>query len=258
MKCNRRPTVTPPQPVYFRAHANRLNPISGEPVSDPGLLASLPTDRLLDLIGRIRAAAAEVVEPLATTIYDHPVLRDEICRCSRATPGANLRHLEQQASLVGTMHKEGLLEPGGCFAEFGAGRGKLLHFVRMAVGEGVSGDYLAIDRKKTRCNFDRFHSNTEESRLERAMIDIEHLDLERVPIVQTGKKPLVVFGKHLCGCATDLTLVCTTNSFSMRTGKASCSTDSREKGVRGITIALCCHQVGFIIKRIPFTIYLIL
>jgi hypothetical protein len=48
-----------------------------------------------------------------------------------------LTHLEQQASLVGNMHKFQLLGPKFCYVEFGAGRGKLLHFVYRAVGEGV-------------------------------------------------------------------------------------------------------------------------
>jgi hypothetical protein len=48
-----------------------------------------------------------------------------------------LTHLEQQASLVGNMQKFQLLGPKFCYVEFGAGRGKLLHFVYRAVGEGV-------------------------------------------------------------------------------------------------------------------------
>ena len=49
----------------------------------------------------------------------------------------SLSHLEQQASLVGNLEKFQLLGPKFCYVEFGAGRGKLLHFVYRAVGEGV-------------------------------------------------------------------------------------------------------------------------
>jgi hypothetical protein len=56
------------------------------------------------------------------------------------------------------MEHEGLLQPETCFVEFGAGRGKLLHFVKQALGEHVPADYLAIDRESTRLKFDRFHT----------------------------------------------------------------------------------------------------
>jgi|AntRauTorckE5430_2_1112549.scaffolds.fasta_scaffold128876_1 tRNA:m4X modification enzyme len=56
------------------------------------------------------------------------------------------------------MDHEGLLQPETCFVEFGAGRGKLLHFVKQALGEHVPADYLAIDRESTRLKFDRFHT----------------------------------------------------------------------------------------------------
>ena len=91
----------------------------------------------------------------------------------------------------------------------------------MATGEKGTSDYLAVDRNNTRLNFDRFHSNTQHSRLERVLIDIEHLVLGRVPLLKDTKKPLVLLGKHLCGAATDLSLTCGLQYRPERTAAAA-------------------------------------
>ena len=275
-------------------------------------------------------------------MFDHIAVRSEIQVHQKQSPELGpRRHLEQQASLIGTMASVGLLAPGRCFIEFGAGKGKLLHYIRLAVeksgasaavvatatddvdneaappatgggastpqvklslaraaidagaalakeqpgtspveaaahaldsvagkepaaaasGDGepqpqLQTDYLAVDRTNTRRNFDRFHVQNELSRRERVLIDIEHLVLSKVPLIQNGTKPLVVVGKHLCGAATDLSLVC-----SMDEGRAAAhepaaavldgggggggggSSGDAAHPVEGMVIALCCHQV---------------
>jgi len=182
-----------------------------------------------DPAAQVRAAAAKHLSDPALiqeNINDHAVVRREINKHLEEAKGqksvGTARHLEQQASLIGGMAKEGLIQDGCCYIEFGAGRGKLLHWLGQAAKELAAGgasavpgqagkstsDYLAIDRSNTRLNFDRFHQNTPHSRLERVLIDIEHLVLGKVPLVQNSTKPLVLLGKHLCGAATDLSLTC--------------------------------------------------
>lgn len=116
-------------------------------------------------------------------------------------------------------------------------------------------DYLAVDRTNTRRNFDRFHVQNELSRLERVVIDIEHLVLSKVPLIQSGTKPLVVVGKHLCGAATDLSLVCSMDEGGAAGhepaaavldgggGGGGGSSGDAAHPVEGMVIALCCHQV---------------
>lgn len=49
---------------------------------------------------------------------------------------------------------------------------------------------------------------TERSRYARVLLDIEHLVLGKVPLVESSRYPIVAVGKHLCGVATDSSLVC--------------------------------------------------
>ncbi|KAM7161752.1 tRNA:m(4)X modification enzyme TRM13 homolog isoform 4-T4 [Macrochelys suwanniensis] len=103
---------------------------------------------------------------------------------------------------------------------------------------------------------------------ERLQVDIQHLCLNKVPILEREKLPVVGIGKHLCGAATDLALRCLVESYatqyderneesspkrfkSDKTDTAfNNSTDERSgknvsenwKPVAGIVIALCCHH----------------
>eukprot|EP00729_Bicosta_minor_P010593 gene10593-7272_t len=212
-KCNKAFTPNLSKLPYYTPNVNTTSKV---PKADEGKVAATLSLRgltpvaLQALIAKVQAAAAEYVPELEAHTYDHPSVRAEINRCAghRSNNEGPLRHLEQQASLIGTLDNEALLGAGACFVEFGAGRGKLLHFVSKAVGADTAADYLAIDREKTRLKFDRFHANTEHSRLDRVLMDIEHLVLDKVPLLQERPKPIVMLGKHLCGAATDLSLVC--------------------------------------------------
>ena len=95
-------------------------------------LGELSTEALQALIARVTAAGAAHIGPIADSVSDHPVVRAEIERCRGTGRGGMCAHLEQQASLIGNMREAGLLAPRRCFIEFGAGRGKLLHFVCVA------------------------------------------------------------------------------------------------------------------------------
>ncbi|XP_041603313.1 tRNA:m(4)X modification enzyme TRM13 homolog isoform X2 [Vulpes lagopus] len=103
---------------------------------------------------------------------------------------------------------------------------------------------------------------------ERLQIDIQHLCLNKIPLLSKEKLPVVGIGKHLCGVATDLALRCLVETYA-----ASCEerneeplakrikNDKTEKEINtlakegneknvpekwtpvaGIVIALCCHH----------------
>ncbi|XP_058159106.1 tRNA:m(4)X modification enzyme TRM13 homolog isoform X1 [Dasypus novemcinctus] len=103
---------------------------------------------------------------------------------------------------------------------------------------------------------------------ERLQIDIQHLCLNKIPVLIEEKLPVVGIGKHLCGVATDLALRCLVETYA-----ASCEERNEEPlakrvkndktetelntltkegnqknvpekwtPVAGIVIALCCHH----------------
>lgn len=157
-KCSGKPA---PLPEYHTPCINSSREPAAPP--DPKLsLSELSTAELRALIERVRAAGEKHVPEIPVSVADHPVVRAEIERCQGEQSGA-CTHLEQQASLIGNMEQCGLLQHHRCFVEFGAGRGKLLHFVYRAVGADATADFLAVDRMRTRCKFDRFHKVTDSS-----------------------------------------------------------------------------------------------
>ncbi|NXA48991.1 TRM13 enzyme, partial [Nothocercus julius] len=178
------------------------------------------------------------------------------------------KHLKQQASILGNMEKLHLLGPGRCFVEFGAGRGKLSHWVDTALQNAENVHFLLVERATTRFKVDGKHKRRN-SIFERLQVDIQHLCLNKVPILEKKKIPVVGIGKHLCGAATDLALRCLVESYTTssdgeneepvlkrfkndKTAVAcnSCPDNERNeentlenpKTVAGIVIALCCHH----------------
>ncbi|XP_036907231.1 tRNA:m(4)X modification enzyme TRM13 homolog isoform X4 [Sturnira hondurensis] len=103
---------------------------------------------------------------------------------------------------------------------------------------------------------------------ERLQIDIQHLCLNKIPVLSREKLPVVGIGKHLCGVATDLALRCLVGACGargeegneepaakrMKNDTADRETPAvAEEGsygtvpeqcspVAGIVIALCCHH----------------
>uniref|UniRef100_A0A674K0L9 tRNA:m(4)X modification enzyme TRM13 n=1 Tax=Terrapene triunguis TaxID=2587831 RepID=A0A674K0L9_9SAUR len=177
------------------------------------------------------------------------------------------KHLKQQASILGNMEKLHLLGPGRCFIEFGAGRGKLSHWVDIALQDAENVHFLLVERATTRFKVDGKHRKRDYI-FERLQVDIQHLCLNKVPILEKEKLPVVGIGKHLCGVATDLALRCLVESYAtqyderneepspkrFKSDKTDIafnnSADERSgknvsenwKPVAGIVIALCCHH----------------
>ncbi|CAI5742265.1 unnamed protein product [Hyaloperonospora brassicae] len=205
-----------------------------------------------DLQKRIEAAYEVCVGELALEKLHH-VCCDRLLK-EKKEAGASqsvLRHIKQQASIIGHMEQVKLLEdPNAAFVELGAGRGML----SLALAQMFPGSlYVLIDRAHTRGKADRFiggddkreEAATERSTTLRAKIDIRHLNFAGMPEVRD--KPVVCMSKHLCGVATDLSLraiaqtIAVPDSTQVLASESTLATIS--SSFQGLAIALCCHHV---------------
>lgn len=161
----------------------------------------------------------------------------------------NHKHAIQQSSLVGHLESAGLLGLDHVMCEFGCGRAELSRYVARsrynleATPEGNHQKFLFIDRASQRLKMDsKLAKDYNEAKLQdpasvaqsqgepetlRIKIDIKDLALKEVPLVRSS--PITVISKHLCGCATDLTLSCIAHAVP----EVSCD---------GMVIALCCRH----------------
>ncbi|TRY94405.1 hypothetical protein DNTS_027944 [Danionella cerebrum] len=166
-------------------------------------------------------------------------------------------HTTSQASILGNMESMELLGPKRCYIEFGAGKGKLSHWIRIALKDAEDVHFLLVERSSTRFKVDGKHKNAD-SAFERLQVDIQHLDLGKVPLMKAKGLPVIGVGKHLCGAATDLTLRCLfehnctkgdTEPLKKRAKLhnadhhiMSVPSMDKEPVVSGLAIALCCHH----------------
>ncbi|KAK2541522.1 Trmt13 [Columba livia] len=137
------------------------------------------------------------------------------------------------------MEKLHLLGPGRCFVEFGAGRGKLSHWVDVALQNAENVQFLLVERATTRFKVDGKHKRRD-SVFERLQVDIQHLCLN------LALTCLVESYTACCDreneepapkrCRTDKTEVASNNSADNESNKDNCTP------VAGIVIALCCHH----------------
>ncbi|KAJ3256849.1 hypothetical protein HK103_005093 [Boothiomyces macroporosus] len=181
-------------------------------------LMKLDKEAMQSIISRINETYNLVAEEILSDIKTHDALTP------RLIESHNGKHAIQQASLLGHMRDEKMLDTNLTFAEFGAGSGEMTRYVQLAVKTPAF--TLLIDRQKIKLNLDQDFKKTNWKRI---IIDIKDLHLSKVENI--SDHPLVVYSKHLCGVATDLTLNCVTNYHS----------EGRKVG--GVLIALCCHQL---------------
>nr|BAJ88805.1 predicted protein [Hordeum vulgare subsp. vulgare] len=158
------------------------------------------------------------------------------------------KHVVQQVSIVGNMETFGLLPRGGAedateeiavknppaAVEFGAGRGYLTQM--LADCYGIKNIFL-VERRAYKLKADRSLRQNEGVKLERLRIDIEDLNLHGVQALNGGQ--YLAIGKHLCGPATDMTIMCCLHEQHNHT---------EEKGhdkhhLRGLALATCCHHL---------------
>lgn len=135
----------------------------------------------------------------------------------------NTKHLDQLSSLMGHMGKNGMLkDKTACFVEFGAGKGDLSAYVKRAVNEeNGEATYLLLDRKSVRNKVDQtlLGQSEQKSIVQRQLIDIKDLELGKVECIANNDKNVVAISKHLCGCATDISLKCLMNYVDQEKNK---------------------------------------
>ncbi|KAL2918087.1 tRNA:m4X modification enzyme [Polyrhizophydium stewartii] len=196
--------------------------------------AKANTNILLTLSRAELESVASAVEPLFRTLFapcpireemlEHPSMRDRIVETLRG------KHALQQASLLGHVDKHSLAAGPLCVAEFGCGKGELTRYLSALAPPDAR--FLLIDRKQVRLKIEKtFKAQADWQRL---IIDIRDLRLARIPNMD---RPLLAVSKHLCGVATDLTLRC------LDTYESESQAQCPSPRVRGIVIALCCHQL---------------
>ncbi|NXV80951.1 TRM13 enzyme, partial [Atlantisia rogersi] len=258
-KCNSREK---PKPVYYVQDINAGFKNVAEKTEKQVPISSLSKEELESLITKLKKASNGLELHLQEQILSHQALQEALNDPNNGESA--FKHLKQQASILGNMEKLHLLGPGRCFVEFGAGRGKLSHWVNVALQNVENVQFLLVERATTRFKVDGKHQRGD-SVFERLRVDIQHLCLKKVPVLEKKKLPVVGIGKHLCGAATDLALRCLVENYTTccdgeneepapkrsRTDKAEvASNNSTDNGsmeddckpVAGIVIALCCHH----------------
>ncbi|XP_042339858.1 tRNA:m(4)X modification enzyme TRM13 homolog [Plectropomus leopardus] len=266
-KCNSREK---PKPVYYVENIN-TGPADGDETLQQVSLSERSRAELQSLVDQLKTAVTVLQWDVEDSILSHPVLQEELNNPKNGDSAQ--KHLKQQSSLLGHLRALGLLERGRCFVEFGAGRGKLSHWIHEAlktpdhlqtrpdqnrdqVDPCEDLQLLLVERSSTRFKVDGKHQDAGVE-FERLQVDIQHLDLSKVQMLTQKKLPLVAVGKHLCGAATDLALRCLlgTPELTEDTGPAPKRPRTSEPAaqqnpnpglgpghVLGLTVALCCHH----------------
>ncbi|KAK1165367.1 hypothetical protein AOXY_G13878 [Acipenser oxyrinchus oxyrinchus] len=259
-KCNSREK---PKPVYYVKDVNAGLEEDLDTSKEQITLSSRSKEELGVFIKKLKHAAAGLNHKHEEQILSHSALQEALNNPNNGDFA--FKHLKQQASLLGNMEALGLLGPDRCFVEFGAGRGKLSHWVDIALQGSKNIHFLLVERATTRFKVDGKHKSSE-SVFERLHVDIQHLCLSKVPLLIKEKMPVVGIGKHLCGAATDLALRCLLDRSSeevtdsepprkrLKTDPADTETGvdegqpasetvaEKRLKVAGISIALCCHH----------------
>ncbi|XP_006049852.1 tRNA:m(4)X modification enzyme TRM13 homolog isoform X4 [Bubalus kerabau] len=261
-KCNSREK---PKPDFFIQDINAGLKDETEIPDQLVPISSLSEEQLENLIKKLRKASEGLNCTLKDQIMSHPALHDALNDPKNGDSAA--KHLKQQASILGNIENLKLLGPRRCFVEFGAGKGKLSHWVDIALKDAEKVHFILVEKVTTRFKVDGKHRK-KNSVFERLQIDIQHLCLNKIPLLSKEKLPVVGIGKHLCGVATDLALRCLVETYA-----ASCEerneeplakrikndktekeintlakegnekkTPEKRSPVAGIVIALCCHH----------------
>ncbi|XP_010561906.1 PREDICTED: tRNA:m(4)X modification enzyme TRM13 homolog isoform X1 [Haliaeetus leucocephalus] len=233
-KCNSREK---PKPVYFVQDINAgLKDVAEIPEKQVPI-SSLSKEELENLIIKLKKASNGLELCLKERILSHQALQEALNDPKNGESA--FKHLKQQASILGNMEKLHLLGPGRCFVEFGAGRGKLSHWVDVALQNVENVQFLLVERATTRFKVDGKHKRRG-SIFERLQVDIQHLCLNLALRCLVESYTACCDGENEQPAPkrsrTDMTEVASNNSADNEGNKEYC------KPVAGIVIALCCHH----------------
>ncbi|XP_062251342.1 tRNA:m(4)X modification enzyme TRM13 homolog isoform X2 [Platichthys flesus] len=260
-KCNSREKE---KPVYYVENIN-AGSADGDECQQQVSLSELSRTELRSLLDKLRTAVTDLQCNVEDSVMSHPALQGELNNPKNGDSAH--KHLKQQSSILGHLEELGLLGGGRCYVEFGAGRGKLSHWIHEALKTCKDLQLLLVERCSTRFKVDGKHQDVG-VKFERLQVDIQHLDLSKVPLLRKKHLPLVGVGKHLCGAATDLALRCLLETPGLReetepppkrlrTSEPAAGPDTgsvlndtglvsdpgpASGAVLGLAVALCCHH----------------
>mmetsp|Transcript_4582 Transcript_4582/g.8742 ORF Transcript_4582/g.8742 Transcript_4582/m.8742 type:complete len:372 (-) Transcript_4582:13-1128(-) len=137
---------------------------------------------------------------------------------SRVTGTVALRHQLQSRNITGFLEKSSLLSPDYLYIEYGAGKGGLSKALSEHMNRNSKHLLLDCDSRRHKC--DRLI----DTHMTRIRINIADFDTEQ----HCQGQSIVGIAKHLCGGATDMSLV------SMTKPRVSCL---------GLALATCCHHL---------------
>ncbi|XP_026316427.1 tRNA:m(4)X modification enzyme TRM13 homolog [Hyposmocoma kahamanoa] len=237
--CNARQTE---QPAYIVHNINSpLDDAGGGEGETRRSLGEVPREELLRVIDKINYLYEKHVAGHIEALPERPVhaaVAAEFADAGRAE--GSRRHLRQASALLHLVEQHGLVQPGTCYVELGAGKGRLAYYAGVAwcggaggggAGGGAGSRVLPVDRAALRHKRD----NKLAGAATRLRADLAHLALERVPAVEASRH-VVGFAKHLCGVATDFALRCVAAPGALAK-------------TRGVVLATCCHHRC---ERAPF------
>ncbi|KAI8895323.1 methyltransferase TRM13-domain-containing protein [Globomyces pollinis-pini] len=212
------PSKPKPNPPYFKLDCNQLHPrVPTRNAKDR--LHKMTIIEFQSIMERIQSLYLEVCPTdFELDVKTHQIMADRLIETHQG------KHAVQQASIIGHLEHHNLLRNDVTFVEFGCGSAELTKYVHFAVGNPAL--TILVDRKAVKL---KVHKSFKLTPWDRFLIDIKDLNLSKAEKV--NDQPAVIYSKHLCGSATDLTLRCLENYLSDG-GK-----------VQGLAIAMCCHQV---------------
>ncbi|KAM0878834.1 hypothetical protein ACQ4PT_034646 [Festuca glaucescens] len=235
------------QPYYSKGINSGGGEAGGGAVTSAAKRASvhkLSEEEFWGLVAKIRSAHASAAVQMRES-HVAPVACDKWMKgqVDRTVPYQE-KHVVQQVSIVGNMETFGLLPRGAtgdaaeedalAVVEFGAGRGYLTQM--LADCYGIKNIFL-VERRSYKLKADRSLRQNEGVMLERLRIDIEDLNLHGVQAL-IGSRYLAI-GKHLCGPATDMTIMCCLHeqhNYTEEKGHNKCR-------LQGLALATCCHHL---------------
>ena len=231
-KCNARPK---PPPIYFEEGVNSGLAGYAPCLEETYKLTAFPEEYLKNLIARIEDVYYKHAVCIENGYLTHLSMKDEIASDKNGEPAR--KHLHQQASLISHIHQ---LIPN-ChnltFVEFGAGRGKLSHWVERSLSTSQSqSEFILVDRASFRHKVDLYHRSSDGPTFRRLFIDIEHLCLSKVDRMENDRS-VVGYCKHLCGGATDLAMSCLMTTLGPPHAPPSDHTRPS-----ALVMAPCCHH----------------
>ncbi|TPX40207.1 hypothetical protein SeMB42_g06103 [Synchytrium endobioticum] len=156
------------------------------------------------------------------------------------------KHHKQIVSLLGNMHKLGLLQqPASTFIGLGAGTGEFSYYLLKSLFASTPASFVLVDRQSLKYATDKYFKFTA-SDMTRLKMDLKDLNFANLDVFHHPSrpasdapndnrptKPVIAYSKHLCGIATDLSL----------RGLMSYVATTPDHNLAGIMIASCCHQL---------------